>query len=483
MASDNCLLEKLKSNSVSGRLPMHMPGHKRNSDAFPYLSDIGGRLDITETDGFDDLNSPSGIFAESEKIASEVWGSRATIYSVNGSTGAILASVRAALTVMGDGAHVLASRASHRSVYHALELCAATTIFITPKTDDSGALLSVSPADVERAIEADPEIRLVIITSPTYEGVISDIKSISEICKKHRALLMVDEAHGAHLGLSDIFPAGAVQCGADIVVQSVHKMLPALTQCAMIHVGCGFESHIPTLRRQMQIFQTSSPSYILSSSIDCAVRTIRDRGNELLAEWHKNLMYVHERLEAMHTLRILSDKTDGIFASDPAHITVCCENSSVSGMELCDILRREGIEPEMGSVGYALALSGIGDNRKSLEYLTEALIKIDDELVMTDKPKSYASDIRIPKKALDVNLAVRSPSEEVPIGTSIGRISAEYIYAYPPGIPLAVPGEVIDERLISTLISLIDAGCSIRGLSERGHVRVLSEKFAQTPQK
>ncbi|MBR4933171.1 MAG: aminotransferase class V-fold PLP-dependent enzyme, partial [Clostridia bacterium] len=221
---DESILERLKKNSADGRLPMHMPGHKRNPQ-FEHLTPLGGTLDITEIDGFDDLNSPDGIFLESERLAASLWGSSECLYSVNGSSGAILAGVRA---VVKDGGRLLMARGCHKSVYHAAELTGASAVYFEAELTSYGFLSGISPDEVEKKLSEYPDTKLVIITSPTYEGVISDVRSIADVCHRYNVPLMVDEAHGAHLGLHGIFPDGAVKCGADIVVQSIHKTLPSL---------------------------------------------------------------------------------------------------------------------------------------------------------------------------------------------------------------------------------------------------------------
>lgn len=485
--------ELLLENSHRGRLPMHMPGHKRNTEAFPYLGPLGGALDITEIDGFDDLNDPHGIFASSERRAAALWGSAAAVYSVNGSTGAILASVRAALAETDDHPHVLLARNAHRSVYHAIELCRAVPVYTAVHISPDGIPLSVSPREIESALCADPSIALVIITSPTYEGVISDIREISRVCTAHGVILLVDEAHGAHLGLCGALPDGSVACGADIAVQSLHKTLPSLTQTAIVHIGARFAPHTDEVRRQMQIFQTSSPSYLLSASIDGAVRYLERDGGHRLEDLAKSLADMRHRLGKMQQLRLLA-KSDGIFAVDPMHITVTTGSAGISGVELCRKLREHGIEPEMASSGHAVMLSGAGDSPTSLTHLTDALLGIDRELAEArsfaprhngsrntaafSETPSHAADalLHIPRRRMPPSDAAFVPSCTVPPERAAGLTSAAYISAYPPGIPIIVPGEVIDRDVTDAIARLADAGCALRGLTEDGMLRVMCEQ-------
>ena len=222
------LINKLKENKA---LPMHMPGHKRNTEYFPQIGKVLG-LDITEIEGYDNLHSPCGILKDSMEDASRLFGAEKSIYLVNGSTCGILAGITA---LAGEGDKILIDRASHKSVYNALELCGAEPVYILPEFHpEYGINAGISAASVEKALKDSPDITLVVITSPTYEGVVSDIEQIAKICHIYGAVLMVDSAHGAHFGFAD-FPKSAVSCGADIVISSLHKTLCGLTQTAICH--------------------------------------------------------------------------------------------------------------------------------------------------------------------------------------------------------------------------------------------------------
>lgn len=428
-----------------------MPGHKRNP-SFAHLSPLGVELDITEIDGFDDLNSPSGIFLESERLAASLWGSDECLYSVNGSSGAILAGVRA---IAGDGGSILMSRACHKSVYHAVELTRVTAVYLESHMTSFGFFASVTPAEVEKKLSDNPEVRLVIITSPTYEGVISDVKGIAEVCHRRGIPLMVDEAHGSHLGLYGIFPDGAVKCGADVVVQSIHKTLPSLTQTALLHVS-GDLVDFNGIKRQMAIFQTSSPSYILSASIDGAVRFLSSvDGEKCLKEWHRAAVSTHERLGYLQNAKVFH-REDGIFNVDVSKFVIR------GGTELADLLRKNNVEPEMVSKYYTVAMTGAGDTAESLEVFAKAVEEADAELALCDDIPARA--FALPEAKLKISDAVFLPGEYCEDYAAVGKVSAGYVYAYPPGIPLCVPGEVIDEAAVTEALSLRSAGLDVRGM-------------------
>ena len=224
------LLELLEENK---KIPMHMPGHKRNTALSPYLKKLGADVDITEITGFDNLNNACGILKESMEKAANLRKADRAFYLVNGATGGILAAVSA---LVGNGDKVIVARNCHKSVYNAIELAGAVPVFVLPKVDEkTGIPGDIKKEDIENEIKTNPDARLVIITSPTYEGIVSDIKGISEACHKAGIPLLVDAAHGAHLGYGYGFPEDAYTQGADISVESLHKTLPSLTQTAICY--------------------------------------------------------------------------------------------------------------------------------------------------------------------------------------------------------------------------------------------------------
>ena len=292
---DEGLFERLEAYAARGVLAMHMPGHKRNAGAAKYLAGLGARYDITEIDGFDNLHAPEDILRDAMARAAALWGSERAYFLVNGATGGILAGVRA-LTRRGD--RVIVARNSHQAVYHALELMELDAAYVLPEFDTATGLPGpVKPESVERVLSAHPDARLVIVTSPTYDGAVSDIASIARAAHARGVPLLVDEAHGAHLGFHRYFPGGAVRAGADIVIQSVHKTLPSLTQTAIAHAG-GL-ANPDRFQAALDIFQTTSPSYLLLASIDGCVRLIEQRGEILFDAWAARLSRFDELSNAL----------------------------------------------------------------------------------------------------------------------------------------------------------------------------------------
>lgn len=456
---ETALYKRLERYAEDGVLPMHMPGHKRA--CFDHLASLGAKLDITEIDSFDDLNAPEGIFADSERVAAKLWGSGETLFSVNGSTGAVLAAVRA-VSVCTSAKTVIVARNCHKSVYHALEICSLEAEYIAPGMTSAGFPASVTPESVRKALERTPSATAVILTSPTYEGVISDISSIARICHEKGALLIVDEAHGAHLSLHGVFSKGAVACGADIVIQSLHKTLPSLTQTAVVHVSGDLVSRAE-LRRQMAIFQSSSPSYLLSASVDGCVRFLASKkGKECLVRWKKALAEARRRMDTMENVRIFS-KEDGVFDLDESKLVLLGD-----GYGIMKALRCRKVELEMASASYAVAMTGGGDTDETLQLFTDALCGMD----FGKAEPLEARQLHIPASVMTAAEAVTAKAEKTALALAEGRVSAAYVYAYPPGIPILVPGEVLDASVIADIQRLTRGKVSLRGITD-GCVRVI----------
>ena len=442
------LLDKLKIYTASDAVPMHMPGHKRNMTAFPWLGELGGRLDITEIDGFDNLNDPQEIFAELEERVAKLWGADRSICLVNGSTAGVLSAVRAALE---RGGELLMARGSHKSVYHAAELTGVTAHYLTPHIDiESGIWGSVTAEDVARALDGHPDVRLTAITSPTYEGVISDVRAIADVCHERGVVLFVDEAHGAHLGFGG-FPENSVRCGADLVVQSLHKTLPSLNQTAVLHIN-GDRVDPLDVRRNTSMFQTSSPSYILASSVDGCVRYLEREGGSAADRWLAARRKFDEDVRGLCNLRVYRGG-DTVYKLDPSKIVISSAGCGISGAELMEVFRNKfNIELEMAGVDYVVAMTGMGDTEETLRRLAQAVCDADRMCRRCgDIPSPHG--FALPERRMTAHEAIAASGEFCRVADALGRVSAEYVWAYPPGVPLLVPGEVIDEDVIQKITS------------------------------
>ena len=455
MAAYTSLYERLCKYCTGQALAMHMPGHKRNCTQAPYLDRLGAGVDITEIEGFDNLHAPQGILLEAQRQAAGLWGAEESFFLVNGASGGILAMLYAALR---RGDELLLARGSHKSVYHAIELCGLVPRFLLPPTiKDSGIFGSISPVQVEQALAQHPQVRAVFLTSPSYEGVISDIAGIARVCHAKGVLLLVDEAHGAHLGLSGAFPTGAVQCGADLVVQSLHKTLSSLTQTAILH-RCTSRIDPGKLRHALAVFQTSSPSYLLMASIDGCIMLLREKP-ELLTLWRENLQEFDQNISRLTRIQVLLRALplpEEVFAFDPGKILL--HTPGLSGTALMQLLRENyAVELEMAAPGYALAMTGLGDTRENIRRFASVLAALDTALSILP-PQKIPPDAEstlyksLPHLAIPPEEALNAPRKLVPWGQCAGHIAAEYVWAYPPGIPMLIPGERIDAALAGALV-------------------------------
>lgn len=435
--------QTLYALSADGVYPFHMPGHKRNP-AFAFCEHPVS-LDTTEVTGTDDLHDPHGILAETMTLAARLTGSRQSYLLINGSTAGLLAGITAA-THRGDT--VLVARNCHRAVAHALALAGVDPVWLSPSWNAAlGVYEQLSPETVRQALADHPEATLTVVTSPTYEGVVSDITAIAEIAHAAGGTLLVDEAHGAHFGYSPMFPSSAVTLGADIVVQSLHKTLPCPTQTALLHL-CSDRVDADRIQRQLSIFQTSSPSYLLMASIDNCLRLLATHGDELFAAYEQRLT-AFRRAAAPWLLPV---------NGDAGKLLIPCEN----GERLAHDLREQfKLETEMHGAHHVLAMTSVADTDEGFDRLAAALATL--------RPTPSTDRIScppLPTVAVSPAAAYDGESERVPLAQAAGRIAAEELYCYPPGIPLAVPGERLTAELVAYIRDRQAAGVAIRGIED-----------------
>lgn len=441
------LLEHLKQYTQT-TLPMHMPGGKRR-----FVSELPYQWDVTEVEGTDDLHDPHGILLEMQSRAASLWGAEQSFVLVNGSTGGILSAVRAT----GDGA-VLMGRNCHKSVYNAVSLCRREARYLLPTEGE------ILPAHVEQALTDNENITTLVITSPTYEGVISDIKSISEICHRHGVTLIVDEAHGAHLGFA--FGESAVTLGADIVIQSLHKTLPALTQTAVLHCKKAFA---PAIARENAVFESSSPSYILMASADeCFAFLASEAGKKAMEDYKDNLLAVREKLKRKLTrFRLLETPR-----YDMGKLVILTEGTDTTGKALAEALREDHrIETEMALPHSLTAMTSVCDGEAELNAFAEAVLALDKQA--SPAPAAVLPALSLPQKVCEPFELRGKEGKPCPMEEAIGEISLSYLWAYPPGIPLLVPGERVDKPLADSLQAYREAGIPLHGLSADNALSVL----------
>lgn len=473
--------EKLQIYSDSDCYPFHMPGHKRRPINFKNLYS----LDITEIEGFDNLFHAQGILKEAQQRAAALYGAQETFYLVNGSTGGILSAISAALPRLGT---LLMSRNSHKSAYHAAYLRGLETVYLLPAATDFGISGSVSPAHVAQALEDLPQIAAVFLTSPTYDGVTSDIRTIAEIVHACNLPLIVDEAHGAHFAFSEELPESALDCGADLVIQSLHKTLPSFTQTALLHVNSD-RIDCDALRRFLSIYQSSSPSYLLMTSMDQCIQFLKEKGQAQMEEYLIHLKSFYQQAESLKHLKIFdksSQNPETCFDHDLSKILISVGDSDLTGQKLYHkLLNTYHLQMEMCAGHYVTALSSLMDTKEGFYRLIHALKEIDENIsVSSRKTKSapgviYGSkrpgrsklltsnDIYLtPKPQMPIAMAMEQPCENLSLKASTGHVSQEFVYLYPPGIPLVAPGEILTGKLLGIIEECQNQGLSVEGLSD-----------------
>ncbi len=461
MKENKGLIKELSDLSASSFYPMHMPGHKRVplSGLLPY------DIDITEIDGFDDLHHPTGILKKAMERTAGLFLAKKSYYLVNGSSLGILASITA-LTDYGDT--VIAARNCHLSVFHAIQLRGLKAFYVMPGYDrEQGILTGVSVKAVEEALKKAENARAVIITSPTYEGMTSDIEAIARICHESGKPLIVDEAHGAHLifyrglsaeGFRSSAAREALNSGADIVVQSTHKTLFSLTQTALLHLGEGGLKYSEKIEEALSLFETSSPSYPLMASISECTEFLYDKGRELFRLYEERLLRFCRETSGLERLKVVSFYGD----KDPGKLLISSSGGEMSGFEIAGLLRKKyRIETEYSDEKTVLAMTTAADTDDGFFRLSKALKEMDGmrqederdkESVICGPSGKDPAFLKLKQEAaLSIAEALNKEICAVPFSEAVGRISAEYISLYPPGIPLLIPGEVIDKETLDLI--------------------------------
>ena len=416
---EDSLIKKLTEYSKT-KLPFHMPGHKRafKKSIIPY------NIDITEIDGFDNLHDPKSVLKETADLAKKLYSSVESYPLVNGSTCGVLAGI---YSLTRENKNILIARNCHRSVYNAAEILDLDVHYVLPQIHSGGIWGTVSAESVEEMIKLH-SIGTVVITSPTYDGVLSDVSAIYEVCKKCGAYLFIDCAHGAHL--FDLHKT------CDICVMSLHKTLPSLTQTAVLNV---FSDRVDTsrVRHGLSVFETSSPSYILLASIDeCLRYTLKSRDS--FEKLTKNLDRFYKKCEALKNLKVAH-------FDDLGKIIIFTHNPK----KLKELLSENRIEIEMASTDYLLLIATVCDTKNSLDALFRALLDADKKIGR--RYENQKKEFILPEKKLSIKDAIFKGRELSDISGCSGRISAEFVWAYPPGAPVLVPGEVITEEIIDYL--------------------------------
>ena len=459
--------KKLETYGDSDAYPFHMPGHKRMEWEFPNPY----KIDITEITGFDNLHHPSDILKDFEQRWAKLYKAHEAYFMVNGSTGGILTAI---FSCLGPNDELLLARNCHGSAYHGAFLKDAKVHYIYPKLIKTSAGTvsgEIRPKDLEKALKENPKIKAVLFTSPTYEGVISDVKELSLIAHSYGVKVIVDCAHGAHFGICNSPYDNPITLGADLVIVSLHKTLPAFTSTALLLKSgdCGLEEE--RIRFYLDCFETSSPSYILMASGAKCLRYLEEQGREAFRVYEKRLKKFYKETKDLKNIKVLGglgDDKDSPKSRDMGKILISGEGYLL-GSELFQRLSEEyGLELEMSAGGYSLAMTSIMDREDGFERLKKALFEIDSSVKKTGK--YHIEDFTYPKpiQVLSMKEAMEEKRILRPIESAKDCISAGFVEFYPPGIPILAPGELITGDVIRTIKAGKDGNLKVLGVSDKG---------------
>ncbi|HZV78982.1 MAG TPA: aminotransferase class I/II-fold pyridoxal phosphate-dependent enzyme [Candidatus Binatus sp.] len=464
---------------VRGTTPFHTPGHKQGLGMHKRMRDFIGEnvleIDLTQVGDLDDLNVPTGPLLEAHKLAAQAWGADYTHFLINGSTAGNQAML---MTALRPGDAVILPRNSHKSAVSALIMSAARPVYMQPEVDQELHIdHCVTPRTVADALERAPEAKAVFITTPTYYGATADLAAIERIVHEAGKLLLVDEAWGPHLHFHPELPPSATSIGADVCVNSTHKLLAAMSQSSMIHVR-GSRIDLGRLQSTLRIFQSTSPNQVLLASLDVARMQMATQGEELLTKTLALARSARERLNAIPDVYCMGlDQVGrpGVAGYDETRIVITVRGLGYTGYEADQILRnRYNVQLELADLFNVVALISLGNTQDQVDRLVSAV----SELSREDRPIDIYSptgvlDERIKKKSYQLPAIpelVVTPREaflsehvEVPFRSSAGRVCAEVVTPYPPGIPIVCPGERLTKEIIDYLRLELKAGVHIQG--------------------
>ncbi|WP_346293637.1 aminotransferase class I/II-fold pyridoxal phosphate-dependent enzyme [Sphaerothrix gracilis] len=472
------LVTALQQCALRSQAAFYTPGHKRGQGATQLLRELIGQkalqADLPELPELDNLLAPAGPIQAAQKLAAAAFGAEETFFLANGSTCGLQAAV---LAVCQPGDRILVPRHAHRSLFTALVLAGAVPVWLQPAYDsDWDIVRGVTLAQVQRALVQHPAIKAVVLVSPTYLGLCSEVAAIARHVHQFDLPLIVDEAHGAHFGFHPDLPAAALAAGADIAVQSTHKVLSALTQASMLHVQ-GQRINRDRLRQALAMIQSSSPSYLLLASLDAARQQMATQGYSLMKRTLELATTARSRLSRISGLRVLSPAAVAPDRLDLTRLTVEVVGLGLNGFDADEWLHhRLGVTAELPTARHLTFIVSLGNTAADLQQLVTAFEQLTPQASHQSPPPGSPLPPYSAVPSLTPRQAFFAPTQTVPVQTALGEISAELICPYPPGIPLIFPGEKIGPEAIAYLQTILAAGGTLTGCADPSlqTVRIIS---------
>ncbi|MCM1269163.1 MAG: aminotransferase class I/II-fold pyridoxal phosphate-dependent enzyme [Ruminococcus flavefaciens] len=458
-------------------VPFDVPGHKRgrgNMELTEFLGEDCMNVDVNSMKPLDNLCHPVSVIKDAETLAAEAFGAANAFFMVGGTTSAVQSMIMYACK---SGDKIIMPRNVHRSAINALILCDAVPVYVDPDVNNTlGIALGMSVSQVEKAIRENPDAKAIMVNNPTYYGICSDLRKITELAHKHNMLVLVDEAHGTHFYFGENFPVTAMAVGADIASVSMHKSGGSLTQSSFLLMGEKINSDY--MRQVVNLTQTTSASYLLLSSLDISRKRLALSGREIFEKTVELAEYARSEINSIGGYYAYSKELingDSVYDFDVSKLSVFTLPIGLAGIEVYDLLRDEyDIQIEFGDIGNILAYISVGDRNRDIERLISAMSEIKRRFGKSETgllTHEYINPIvaETPRKAF------YGDKKSLPLDEASGYICSEFVMCYPPGIPILAPGELITDEIIQYIKYAKEKGCSMTGTEDINieHLNVL----------
>ena len=451
-------LERYKKMRI---VPFDVPGHKRgqgNKELTDFLGENCMTVDVNSMKPLDNLCHPVSVIKEAEELAAEAFGSKHAFFMVQAMV----------MTACKRGDKIIMPRNVHRSAINALVVCGAVPIYVNPGVNkELGIPLGMSYEDVKRAILQNPDAKAVLVNNPTYYGICSPLKAITELAHEHGMLVLADEAHGTHFYFNEALPASAMSVGADMAAVSMHKTGGSLTQSSFLLINN--EVSEGYVRQIINLTQTTSGSYLLMSSLDISRKNLAINGKAIFDRVMELASYAREEINKIGGYYAFGKEIingDTVYDFDVTKLSIHTRDIGLAGIEVYDMLRDDyGIQIEFGDIGNVLAIISVGDKELNIERLISALSEI-KRLHTNDKSGMFDHEYIDPIVAMTPQDAFYSPKKSIPINESEGKICSEFVMCYPPGIPILAPGEGITRDILNYIAYAKEKGCFLTGTED-----------------
>ncbi|MCR8633547.1 aminotransferase class I/II-fold pyridoxal phosphate-dependent enzyme [Paenibacillus radicis (ex Xue et al. 2023)] len=480
------LFSALKEHAARNPVQFHIPGHKKGVGMDPeyrhFIGDNALSIDLINIAPLDDLHQPTGVIEEAQQLAADAFGADYTFFSVQGTSGAIMTMI---LTVCSEGDKIIVPRNIHKSVMAAIIFAGAKPVFISPVRDANlGIDHGITTRSVKRALERHPDAKAVLVINPTYYGVCANLKEIVELVHSYNMPVLVDEAHGVLIHFSDKLPISAMEAGADMAATSVHKLGGSMTQSSVLNVKAG-RINAGRVKTIISMLTTTSTSYILLASLDTSRRHLALNGAQMAEQAIELAQFARKAINEIPGLSCFGEEilgTEATFDYDPTKVNIHVRHLGITGYDAENWLREHyNIEVELSDMYNILCLITPGDTHENVDTLLNALRELSSQNYNVRPATDLVIKVpKIPQLTLTPRDAFYGDTEVIPFKESADRIIAEFIYVYPPGIPILLPGEVISQDLIDYITEHVEVGLPVKGPEDRSieNVKVIVETNA-----